>query len=129
MKIKLSIFVRFVALFMVLGCATTSFAQDGQITGGYGDADVKDKDVVAAAKFAVKKGGQKQRATITLVSLNKAQLQVVAGLNYKICLQVSVKKSRKKAMLQFVETVVYKNLKNVYSLTSWVIKKESECGN
>lgn len=129
MKIKLSIFAFFVALFMIFGSATASFAQDAQITGGYGDADVKDKDVIAAAKFAVKKGGQKQKATITLVSLNKAQLQVVAGLNYKVCLQVSVKKSGKKAIRQFVEAVVYKNLKNVYSLTSWVKTKESECGN
>ena len=129
MKIKSNIFALFVALFVFFGIYSAAFAQDGQITGGYGDANVKDKDVIAAAKFAVKKRSQKQRAVITLVSINQAQLQVVAGLNYKLCLQVSVKKSGKKAVRQFAEAVVYKNLQRVYSLTSWEIKKKSDCGN
>ncbi|HRH42556.1 MAG TPA: cystatin domain-containing protein [Pyrinomonadaceae bacterium] len=126
MKIKLSIFALFIALFIILGGPTASFGQTEQIVGGYGDADVKDKEVISAATFAVKKGAKKGKATITLLSINKAQMQVVAGLNYELCLEVNVKKS-KKSSKQFVKTVVYRDLKNRYSLTSWMIQQKPDC--
>ena len=125
MKIKLGFFVAFVALFIILGSASASYSQ---ITGGYGDADVKDAEVVKAAKFAIKKGSKKEKATVTLVSIKKARMQVVAGLNYELCLEVNVKKAGKKSVKQYVKTVVYRNLKNVYSLTSWTLLKDlAEC--
>lgn len=128
MKIKLSVSIAFAALFIILSSASSSFAQTDQITGGYGDANVKAKDVVAAAKFAVKKGAAKEKATITLVEIKQARQQVVAGLNYEVCLEVNYKKSGKKALKRYVKAVVYKNLKNVYSLTSWKISNKSlEC--
>ncbi len=128
MKIKLSVFAIFIALFIALGSASNCFGQTEQITGGYGDADVKDAEVVKAANFAIKKGAKRQKATIKLVSVKKAQMQVVAGLNYQICMQITSKKSRRKAVEQFVKVVVYRNLKNTYSLTSWTIQND-ECGN
>ena len=86
------------------------------------------KESIAAAKFAVKKRGKTQNAVINLISIRQAKTQIVAGLNYKVCLEVSVKKSGRKSVRQFVNAVVYKNLKNVYSLTSWTILKDaSEC--
>jgi Aspartic acid proteinase inhibitor len=119
MKIKLSVTIALAALFIILGSVSASFAQSDQIVGGYGDANVKDKNVIAAAKFAVKKGAVKEKATITLVSIKQAQQQVVAGLNYEVCLEINVKKSGKKAVKKYAKAVVYRNLKNVYSLTSW----------
>ena len=127
MKIKLGFAIIFAALFMLAGGVQKSFAQDGQIVGGYGTADVKDKDVIKAAKFAVKKDGQNEKAAVTLVAINKAQMQVVAGINYELCLQVSVKKTGKKAVKQFVKTVIYRDLKNTYSLTSWTKQKTAKC--
>lgn len=128
MKIKFSFFAASVALFIILSAVSTSFAQTDQITGGYGETDVKDKDVITAAKFAVKKGSTKEKATISLVTIQKAKVQVVAGLNYEVCLEVNVKKSGKKSVKRFVKAIVYKNLKNVYSLTSWAFLKDSaEC--
>lgn len=128
MKIKLSVSIAFAALFIILSLASASFAQSDQIAGGYGDADVKAKDVVAAAKFAVKKGAAKEKATITLLTIKQARQQVVAGLNYEVCLEVNYKKSGKKALKRYVKAVVYKNLKNVHSLTSWMISNKSlEC--
>lgn len=125
MKIKLGFFVALVALFIILGSSSASYSQ---ITGGYGDADVKDAEVIKAAKFAVKKDSKKEKAMVTLVSIKKARVQVVAGLNYELCLEVNVKKSGKKAVKQFIKIVVYRNLKNVYSLTSWTILKDlAEC--
>ena len=128
MKNKLVFTVVFAVLFVFAGGIQNSYAQDGPIAGGYGDADVKDKEVIAAAKFAVRKRGQNQKATITLLAVNKAQVQVVAGLNYKVCLQVKVKRAGKKAVTQNIEAVVYKNLKRVYSLTSWIVINGQGCG-
>lgn len=130
MKKKFSICAAIAALFIVLTAASASFAQTDQIVGGYGEADVKAKDVVAAAKFAVKKGAAKEKATISLVTIKQARMQVVAGLNYEVCLEVNYKKSGKKAVKRYVKAVVYKNLKKVQSLTSWTLSKEPlECKN
>lgn len=126
MKIKLSFFIVLTSLFIFFGSAKNSFAQTEQITGGYGDADVTDKDVIKAAKFAVKKSSQIQNATITLRSITKAQIQVVAGINYKLCLEINYKrKSDKKTVRRYAQTVIYRNLKNVHSITNWMVSKNS----
>jgi len=127
MKMKFSVSIAIVLFFVIFGCASTSYAQNGQITGGYGKASVKDKEVVKAAKFAILSRNKTERSIITLLSIKKAQVQVVAGLNYELCLRVSVAKGDKKATKQFVKAVVYRNLKNKYSLTSWGISKKSGC--
>ena len=122
MKIKSSVLTAFAALLMFWSGSSVCYAQEGQITGGYAKTNAADKNVVAAAKFAVKKRGKMRKAAINLLSIKNAEMQVVAGLNYKICMQVSVKSNSKKAAKQFVQVVVYRNLKNVYSLTSWTEK-------
>lgn len=130
MKFKLSVLAALAALFIFFGSSQTAFGQEEPIAGGYGTADVADENVVAAAKFAVRKQSKKQKATISLVEIKAAKMQVVAGLNYEVCLLVTSKaKLKSKPVRQTVKTVVYKNLKNVYSLTSWkVLKKPEECG-
>lgn len=130
MKITLSVSIALAAFFIILNSASSSFAQTDQMTGTYGEADVKAKDVIAAAKFAVKKGTAKEKATITLFKIKQARMQVVSGLNYEVCLEVNYKKSEKKSVRKYVKAVVYKNLKKVYSLTSWKISnKPFECKN
>lgn len=63
-----------------------------------------------------------------MVSIRQAKQQIVAEMSYEVCLEVNVKKSGKKSVKRFVKAVVYKNLKNVYSLTSWTFLKDSvEC--
>ena len=59
---------------------------------------MKDAEVIKEAKFAIKKVGKKEKATVTLVSIKKARMQVVAGLNYELCLEVDVKKAGKKSV-------------------------------
>lgn len=107
------------ALCVVFGCLSAVSAQEEQIAGGYGDISKTDAGVVAAAKFAVKKRGKVVKSTYTLVSIEKAEAQVVAGLNYRLCLKVKNRKGEKA-----VTVVVYKNLKNKLTLTSWT---EEEC--
>lgn len=104
------------------GSARNCFGQDGQITGGYGDPAVNDADVIAAAKFAMKKGAKKERTALHLVSIRTARLQVVAGLNFDLCLEIEMKrKTDRKLVKRFATTVVYRNLKNKYSLSSWLL--------
>ncbi len=116
------------ALGIVFGCAASGFAQTDMkvpIAGGYGEADAANAEVVAAAKFAVKMQAKKQRAKITLVSVNQAERQVVAGLNYRLCLKVeTAKKGKKPAESKIIEAVVFQNLKQKLALTSW---RETDC--
>lgn len=127
MKITLRGLVLTGLLIVVAGAFS---AARGQITGGYGDADPKDKDVRAAAAFAVKKLGTDESAAISLVSIDKARIQVVAGLNFELCMEVSVKRGAKKAAKRFVKAVVYRDLKNRFSLSRWTLSTDPlECGD
>ena len=91
--------------------------------GGYAEASVKEKDVAAAAAFAVKaqeKTLQKKDAPpvkLALVKILSAQTQVVAGLNFRLKLSVRMHDAPKEA-----EAVVYRKLSGEYELTSWVWK-------
>ena len=102
------------ALSIVSGNQSSVFAQQGPIVGGYADASNSDPEVVAAARFAINTERQKLHTRITLLSIKHAEVQVVAGLNYRLCLRVKIKGKTRN-----VNVVVYKNLKQKYSLTSW----------
>lgn len=122
MKIKLNIFLSL--LVVIFAGAVAGFAQedDEPFAGGYIKASVTDKQVIEAAKFALKKRSYSTKTTINLLSIKKAQTQVVAGSNYKICLHIRYRRRAKGRDEQFVEVVVYRNLKKVYALTSWTVK-------
>ena len=92
--------------------------QQQPITGGYGAVDVADKDVQAAARYAVKKQTLRQRTTVKLISVNRADRQVVAGLNYRLCLTIEYRVKGKKAR-RTAEAIVYQNLKQKFSLSSF----------
>ena len=108
---------------VILGGAANTFAQIPEpIVGGYGKVDTTDKEVVAATNFAVKKQGKTQQAMIKLVAVNNAARQVVAGINYQICLSVeTTDRKTKVAVPQTIQAIVFKNLKGKYKLTSWAV--------
>lgn len=63
--------------------------------GGYAPVSVADKDVVAAARFAVethqkltKKQPSEASTSLKLVSIQSAEQQVVSGINYRLKLNV-----------------------------------------
>lgn len=115
------------AFVLILLCAGGVSAQtDEPMAGGYGNVSKTDKEVLLAARFAVRRQAGKQRATIRLISINKAESQVVAGLNYRFCLKVEIKKrGRKTKTVRTVETVVFQDLEQKLSLESW---QETKCG-
>lgn len=103
------------ALVLLFGVnAAVSAQDDGQITGGYGDASVTDKDVKSSAAFAVKAHSRKVGKSVTLLKIKKAEVQVVAGLNYRVCMSV-----REGGKTKTVTAVVYKSLQNKRELSRW----------
>ena len=102
-------------VFGINAASTKVAAQDSEpIVGGYGDASVTDKEVKSAAVFAVKTRSKNIKRTITLVKIRKAELQVVAGLNYRICMSV-----REGRTTRIATAVVYRDLQNRKSLSRW----------
>lgn len=108
-------FAREVMLFAILfSLGTVVFAQIK--TGGYKSASTDDERVVAAADFAVGKRAESnpEQEDLELDSIKKAETQTVAGINFRLCLSVSLGDET-----QLVKVVVYQNLKQEYSLKSW----------
>lgn len=112
MKKSLRVVMVLFAFGVLFGCVNAVSGQE--ITGGYGEASKTDAEVVKTANFAVKAQGKKVRKTFKLVSIERAEIQVVSGLNYRLCLKVKNKDKE-----QEIKVIVYKNLKNKLSLTSW----------
>ncbi len=113
---KKIIFCSFAFLFAFgLHASGSRVSAQEPVVGGYGDTSIRDRDVRKAANFAVKQRSANVRGNFTLISIRKAEVQVVAGLNYRICMRVRDGRGR----ISTVTTVVYKNLKKRMSLTRW----------
>lgn len=84
------------------------------IVGGFSGQDAQSPEVQAAAAKAISllqaKTGD---STLALAQITSAETQVVAGMNYKMVLEVRSKSGPKTATV-----VVYRDLKGTYSLTS-----------
>ncbi len=109
----------FAAVFVVLLMCAFASKTSAQIAGGYGEAEVKSKSVSSAAAFAVRSEARKTKKHFKLISVSKAEQQVVAGLNYNLCLKVRDGKRTRTA-----NAIVYQNLRQKFSLTDW---KWDEC--
>jgi hypothetical protein len=99
-------------LCMILMSAHAAFAQEQQQprAGGYTQTAAYSQEVVSAARFAARE----QRDLIFVESIKSAEVQVVAGRNYRIKMRVWSDNK-----LKDVTAVVYQNLKGEYSVTSW----------
>jgi hypothetical protein len=84
----------------------------GQVAGGYREIAVTDKDVKAAADFAIEAHSKKEK--VALVKIVKAEVQVVAGRNFKLTLEV-----RRDGKARQAEAVVWAKLDRTYELTRW----------
>ena len=93
---------------------TAAGRQREPVAGGYSEVAADDPGVLEAARFAVKAEGQRNRRPISLLAVRRAEQQVVAGLNYRLNLSVRFGSETREA-----SAVVYRNLKNVYSLSEW----------
>jgi hypothetical protein len=113
----LSVFALFVGLAIVFGSASASGVQEG---------NQYEEPWHPAARFAVSERGKKEKATITLVKVEKADFQTgkEEGLTFQLCLAVDVKKGSKKAVTQYARSTVFRNDQTMaYSLKSWALSK------
>jgi hypothetical protein len=121
-KRTLLIVLAMVAINTLVGFLTEAHAQQTPAVGAYQEASVTDADVKTAARYAVRKEKQRRGdGSVKLVSIERAEKQVVAGMNYRLCLRVKIK-----GKIRRVTTTVYKNLEQMHALTSW---KPGACGS
>jgi len=99
-------------------CPIEGMAEES-LTGGYSATSVTNAEVVAAAAFAIKAAEEKdgQLTKLTLVEILSVRQQVVAGMNFRLKLKVTLNGEEKEA-----EAVVWWQAwrkPNPYKLTSW----------
>lgn len=99
----------------VVATALTAAAQPG----AYRDVPATNKEVVAAAEFAVKAQRLKEKGKLDLAAVVKAEQQVVAGINYRLKLLVAVDGGNRDA-----EVVVWSKLDKTHQLTNWTWQGE-----
>ena len=116
-EVKLRVILA-IALYAFLGALNVQ-GQQPPMAGAYGEASKTDREVIQAANFAVKQARREKHTAISLIAIKSAQQQVVEGINFKLCLKVKIK-----GKVESVGTVVYRNLKNKFSLSSWVERCE-----
>ena len=114
------------ALLLTAACPITSLAQQSK-PGGYATASVTNKEVVAAAAFAIKaqenamqENKDKEPPKLELATIMQAEQQVVAGMNYRLQLKVKLDGKEKTA-----EAIVWWQAwrkPDPYQLTLWTWK-------
>ncbi len=112
MKTSRRIVIAMAALGMMISSLPVFPQTKPPITGGYTQTPAYSQEVVDAARFATRE----QRDLIFVESIKSAEVQVVAGVNYRINMKVWLSGEIKE-----VTTVVHKNLKDEYSVTSWEV--------
>ncbi len=125
MKNQLKIFTLLAVIFMI-GAATVN--NQAQIkVGGYKKIAVSDAGVVSAAEFAAQSQGETEGAEISIQSIETAEKQTVAGANYKLCVEVfRLDDGADVEVREFIQTVVFLNLKKQMTVKSW--EEVETCG-
>lgn len=98
-----------------MACAQTPAEPAPPIVGGFQKAAVDDADIKAAADFAVSAAPKKVR----LDKIISARQQIVAGVNYSLCLSVKPDRIGLPTGSKFVAAKVFRDLNRNYQLTSW----------
>lgn len=83
------------------------------LPGGYAPAELN-RDVMAAANFAVTAEAKREAIPLKLTSVSSAEKQIVAGTNYRMILRVEGNGSTRQA-----KALVFRDLQSRYWLKSW----------
>lgn len=82
--------------------------------GAYQAAASIGPDESAAASAALSARARQEKVSLKLLTIERAERQVVAGLNFRLRLRVEFG-----GQPRMVEAVVYRNLQGQHQLTSW----------
>ena len=102
--------------------ASDSFSQVRPLLGGYKSLDTTNAGAVEAANFAITAQSEKDEVEYELGGIAKAESQVVAGTNYRLCLDVSANGGDG----SYVQAIVSVDLQKTFRLTSWTA---TNCGD
>jgi Aspartic acid proteinase inhibitor len=108
------------AAFIIITISSAICQAQPRIAGGYSAVSNSDETVIEAANFAVETQAQKDD-TLELISIERAERQIVAGSNYRMCLSVKSNGKEEQA-----SATVYLNLQNQFSLSEWTPGKCAE---
>jgi cystatin-C len=126
MRKGLTVLTLILAAVVAFGYGRAGSAQTRPTLGGYKTVSTDDAEVKAAAEFAVSERAEKEGVSLTLVSIESAERQVVAGTNYRLCLKVSADgEEDDSGDTQGVKVVVFRSLQKEYVLKSWEV---DDCG-
>jgi hypothetical protein len=108
-----------IALVSLIVAVMAAVASAQVITGGYRTVAVDNEYVVKAAQFAVENRAETnpEQEGLTLGSVDKAQSQTVGGINYKLCMTVTLDDES-----QQVSSLVFQSLQRTYTLKSWTVE-------
>lgn len=107
---------------VVFGSAVLAAGAGRQVpkVGGYKEVAADAPEVVSAAKFAVAAQARKKGMGIKLLSVEAAERQTVQGANYRLCLKVEEADTENNVdVTETVRAVVYRSLRNEYTLKGW----------
>lgn len=112
------------AICVVIGCASSAFGQ--MRVGGFKTVSSEDAGVQAATEFVLQEKSKELGVELSLETIHKAEVQVVQGKNYRLCLQIYApsKEAETDGVTLFIQTIIYNDLKNKYKITKW---EDSEC--
>lgn len=122
MKKNLKMAVALAALTIMVGAATAVMAQPR--VGGYKVIPNTDTEAKKAAVFAIGDQNSHSYSSFQLQEILKVERQIVAGSNYRICMNADDLGSNENSGTY--QAVVYVDLKNVRKLVSWA---KSDCGS
>jgi len=123
---KKSLRASMAALALSLAFGSVIVAEAQIRVGGYKAADTNDAEVVEAAEFAVEARKENEGGPLSLVSIKRAERQSVAGVNYRLCLEVKAADETDAGEdSQHVSAVVFRSLQKKFTLRSW---EDADCG-
>jgi hypothetical protein len=115
MKRTLKMAIPMALLFSIFTIAAA--AQETEpIAGGYAKISTKSREAKKAAAVAIRQHvAAHPRNKVTLVKVIRAEQQVVAGMNYRVCLAVLDRRGIRRT----ITAVVYYPIKKTARLTDW----------
>lgn len=111
---------------MAFGSAVSVFGQNK--VASYKPISVSDSEVQTAANFAVEKKIAETKWELTLGGISSAEMQTIAGTNYRLCIQITAQRpdDDEDSATGYVKTIIHKNLKGEFTITSWELDNCAE---
>jgi hypothetical protein len=114
---KLTIFRTLLVLAFAVAGFTAAHAQTEPMAGGYSNISNGSREARSAAAVAIRKHNSiHRRDNVRLVKIQKAEEQVVAGMNYRVCMVVK----NNRGVRRTVTALIWQRPGRAMKATDWV---------